>query len=131
MPPRKRARWGRLWRLWRAARRMAEGAVATDVVPIAAPAPPAISYRQNKYSGLSVDEATKRAPKVEIYVEDGDRMMASRPRGLHLEESFATARTPYWKARQAEERKGGVFKEVAGRALQTHADLVKLEKETT
>lgn len=88
-----RVRFGRLWKLWRVGRRMAEGAVSTDIVPLNPPAPPAISYRRNKYSGLSVEEALKRAPKVKIYEEDGDRMMAFSPRGWHAEESFATPRS--------------------------------------
>lgn len=89
---------------------MSEAAVISDIMQVNAPAPPPISYRQNKHSGTSVEEATKRAPKVEVYEEDGDRLMKFSPRGWHAEESFATARTPYWKARQAEERKSGHWK---------------------
>lgn len=81
-------------------RRVLEALVGSAIVPAAveptahAPAPP-ISQRVNKYSGMSAEEAAKTAKP--MYIEDGDRVIQFAPRGWHAEESFATARTPYWK----------------------------------
>ncbi len=64
----------------------------TAVADVEPPAKPAEVYR-----AVSAAEIVKRVGEVKVYEQDGDRLLEFAPRGWHREESFATARTAYWK----------------------------------